>query len=214
MNVSTSVLVLLIGTLLSSSTVFAAIDIKLSKDIELIATNGQEVGMRLFKKRQLELDNGLNQLVVRVAKLVRQSNGEFEKFNSDPVIITFEADDQRLSLDVDTVVNTVVEANKFNQMPSFVLTSQNGLVRFEQELLPRGPGITRDYDKEIFRYNSQRNIPIKKANIDSSFSQATSIIHTSSTSIESADSLKAIQLKYQALSDEQKKAFLSWAVSQ
>lgn len=205
---------LLFSVLLSVSTAHAATNVNLGKDIQLIATNGEAVGIRLFSKRQLELDNGLNQVVVRVAKLVRQSNGEFEKFNSEPVVITFEAIDQSLSLDVNTTINTTADANEFNKAPKFLLTSQNQPIAFEQDILPRGAGITRDYEKEIVSYNSQRNIPIKKANIDSVFALDNVNTYTESGLNESSESLKMIKNKYKTLSDQEKKAFLSWAIHQ
>lgn len=211
MKISTSAL--LFGALFCSSTAFAAIDLRLAEEVELIALNGEEMGTRLFKKSQHELDNGLNQIVVKVAKLVRQPNGEFEKFNSNPVVITFEASEQTITLKPDATVNTVADANQFNKKPHFSLAASSGTVKFEQELLPRGLGVTRDYEKEIARFNAQRNIPINKAFIDTQFSAKPSATAQQNVS-KQASSLQAVQSQFLSLTEEERKQFLSWAVTQ
>lgn len=213
MNFRTSAL-LLVSTLCSGATL-AAVQVNLSKDVELLAVNGEEIGLRLFSKSELQLEDGLNQLVVRTSKLVRQANGEFEKFNSDPVIITFDGKDQKILLSPQGDIATTTDADNFNKQPYFILSSSSNNVQVEQELLPRGPGITRDYEKEIARFNAQRNIPIGKASIESQFSEKQMDSTEKATSVDAkSNSLKMVKDQYLALTKEERKQFLSWAVAQ
>lgn len=212
MNFRTSAL-LLVSTLCSGATL-AAVQVNLSKDVELLAVNGEEIGLRLFSKSELQLEDGLNQFVLRASKLVRQANGEFEKFNSDPVIITFNGKDQKIQLSLQGDIATTVDADHFNKQPYFTLSSSSH-VQVEQELLPRGPGITRDYEKEIARFNAQRNIPIGKASIESQFSEKQMDSTEKATSVGAkSNSLKMVKAQYLALTEEERKQFLSWAVAQ
>ncbi|MCR9421480.1 DUF2057 domain-containing protein [Vibrio sp. RM-69-4] len=148
----------------------AKVEVRLSDDVNILAVNGEEIGFRVNKLSKLELDNGVNQLVVRVAKLVSKY-GEFEKFNSHPVVITFEAEDQTLDIGIEETVNTVVQAEAFNQKPIFIIRSSKN-IEYKQDKLPRLDGITRDYNKEIIMYNRQNNIKlatdasIADANVD------------------------------------------------
>ncbi|WP_158133212.1 DUF2057 family protein [Vibrio navarrensis] len=189
--------------------------VNLSKDVELLAVNGEEIGLRLFSKSELQLEDGLNQFVVRASKLVRQANGEFEKFNSDPVIITFDAKDQKIQLSPQGDIATTTDADNFNKQPYFTLSSSSPNIQVEQELLPRGPGITRDYEKEIARFNAQRNITIDKASKESQFSekQIDSTEKATSVGVKS-NSLKVVKDQYLMLTEEERKQFLSWAVAQ
>lgn len=213
MNFRTSAL-LLVSTLCSGEAL-AAVQVNLSKDVELLAVNGEEIGLRLFSKSELQLEDGLNQFVVRASKLVRQANGEFEKFNSDPVIITFDAKDQKIQLSPQGDIATTTDADNFNKQPYFTLSSSSPNIQVEQELLPRGPGITRDYEKEIARFNAQRNITIDKASKESQFSekQIDSTEKATSVGVKS-NSLKVVKDQYLMLTEEERKQFLSWAVAQ
>ncbi|MBE3654332.1 hypothetical protein BOO93_16930 [Vibrio navarrensis] len=213
MNFRTSAL-LLVSTVCSGAAL-AGVQVNLSKDVELLAVNGEEIGLRLFSKSELQLEDGLNQIVVRASKLVHQANGEFEKFNSDPVIITFDGKDQKIQLSPQGNIATTTDADNFNQQPYFTLSSSSPDVQVEQELLPRGPGMTRDYEKEIARFNAQRNIPIDKASMESQFSekqkQATEEVMPANVK---SNSLKMVKAQYLALTEEERKQFLSWAVAQ
>ncbi|EHA1126115.1 DUF2057 domain-containing protein [Vibrio navarrensis] len=208
-------LALLLVSTLCSGEALAAVQVNLSKDVELLAVNGEEIGLRLFSKSELQLEDGLNQFVVRASKLVRQANGEFEKFNSDPVIITFDAKDQKIQLSPQGDIATTTDADNFNKQPYFTLSSSSPNIQVEQELLPRGPGITRDYEKEIARFNAQRNITIDKASKESQFSekQIDSTEKATSVGVKS-NSLKVVKDQYLMLTEEERKQFLSWAVAQ
>ncbi|MFL7865518.1 YccT family protein [Vibrio cincinnatiensis] len=201
-------------SMLCSGVAAAAVQVNLSKDVELLAVNGEAIGLRLIKKNTLKLDDGLNQCVVRISKLVRQMNGEFEKFNSDPVIITFKAQDQSIHLSPKEDISTSVDAEAFNQYPHFIIQSSVSGLKVEQELLPRGPGITRDYEKEIIRFNSQRNISLKKQSIESQFSEQQHSKNDIMPISEFSDGSHTLKEQFLTLSEEERKAFLSWAVSQ
>ena len=107
-----------------SCTAMSAVNIDLHRDIEPIVVNGEKLGFFINKESVLNLDDGLNQMVVSVAKLVQNQYGEREKFNSKPFIITFEASDADLELLLPTTFTKIEAAKKFDRSPTYILRNK------------------------------------------------------------------------------------------
>lgn len=140
----------------------AEVNVELDRDINVIAINGESLGFTLMKKGNLELKNGTNQLVVRIEKLITSEYGEKEKYNSVPVIMTFDANDLNLQLSASKNIKYVKESVIFNKNPIFILKepqAKTGLL-VKQSILPSAGGFTRDYELEIARYNVKNNIAL------------------------------------------------------
>lgn len=188
----------------------AGVEVNLGDSIDIIAYNGEEVGMRVSPLRHLELNNGTNQIAIRMSKLVQKSDGQFEKYNSPVSIVTFSAENQTITLSPAQKVKNVKDADSFSKSPIYTLNTE-GEIAVTQELLPRGSGLTRDYEKEIARYNSKRNIRFEKEIIHTPFSSKENL-----TIPEYTDSpnINKIKQDFLSLPTLEQKEFLKWAVSQ
>ena len=160
-------LFLISGTLIFSSVSHAKIEVFLDQNVSPIAINGEKTPIRLTKKSNYEFNNGTNQIVIKMEALVRSSNGDFEKFNSEVVIMTFDAADQNLILKPNFRVKNVSDAKEFNKHAQFTLIDKktNKNVTVKQEFLPDAGGIMRDYELEVARYNVKNKIALSDASI-------------------------------------------------
>ncbi|MGR5545951.1 DUF2057 family protein [Vibrio sp. PNB22_2_2] len=145
-----------------SCSAMSAVNIDLHRDIAPIVVNGEKLGFFINKKSVLALDDGLNQMVVSVGKLVQNQYGEREKFNSKPFIITFETSNADLELLLPTTFTKIEDAIKFDQSPSYILRNKKSgeLVENVQAILPDSGGLTRDYEKEVAKYNHKNGFSI------------------------------------------------------
>ncbi|MGC9461785.1 YccT family protein, partial [Vibrio genomosp. F10] len=149
---------LVVGAMITSFAPMAAVDVTIDRNISAVIANGEEVGFFVLKKSTFEYENGQNQIVVRAAQLV-DKQGEKEKFNSHPVVITFDAADTTLKIDIESDITRVEHAEAFNKDPRFVVTDKSGKeIKVKQDILPASSGISRDYVKELARYNSKHSI--------------------------------------------------------
>lgn len=138
----------------------ADVNIKLHRDVEALVINGEAQPISLMGKRRLNLQNGMNQLVVRVSKLV-ESESSFEKFKTDPLVITFDAKNVDLTINATRNIFSKRQIKDFEQNPSFLLVTNKGeTIASEQVLLPEGVGLVRDHEKELAKFNQKRGIVI------------------------------------------------------
>ncbi|MGR6834721.1 YccT family protein [Aliivibrio wodanis] len=146
----------------------ANVNIQLHRDIAPVAVNGESLGFTLLKKNDLELNNGINQLVVRVEKLVVSEYGEREKYNSVPIIITFDSQDSDLELLTPQEITRTKQSTAFDKKPNLILKNtktNKEIAIIQQDVLPSAGGITRDYEKEIARFNKKNNIQLGSASV-------------------------------------------------
>ncbi|MCP3700010.1 MAG: DUF2057 domain-containing protein [Aliivibrio sp.] len=151
-----------IASLFFSSSILAQVNVEVDRDINVLAINGESVGFSLLKKENLEFKNGVNQLVVRIEKLVTSAYGEKEKFNSAPVIITFDLNDKNVEVLPSQKIKFAKDAEVFDKNPTFILKNIQGGsdLAMKQDILPSAGGFTRDYELEIARYNVKNHIAL------------------------------------------------------
>ncbi|KQB10480.1 YccT family protein [Vibrio metoecus] len=202
---------LLCSAALLPFSVHAAVDIKLAEEISPIVVNGDEVGIRINKLSDVTLDNGTHQLVVRVSKLVMGQSG-YEKFNSNPLVLTFSANNQNLTLAPDKSINTLAEAKAFDAEPKLTLTdvSTSKPIEVLQAELPRLQGITRDYLKELSAYNKKNNLlPVEQA------VPQTAVLVVPAQEVAKADngptSVSMIQYLFGEANAAERQEFANWA---
>lgn len=154
--------ILAIASLFGCSATMAEVNLELDPDIHVIAINGESLGFTLMKKGNLELKNGTNQLVVRIEKLITSEYGEKEKYNSVPVIMTFDVSDLNVQLSASKNIKYIKESVLFNKDPRFILKESQAKTELlvKQNILPSAGGFTRDYELEIARYNVKNNIAL------------------------------------------------------
>ncbi|CCN71637.1 DUF2057 domain-containing protein [Vibrio nigripulchritudo] len=191
----------------------ADVKVNLHRDLAPVVVDGEEVGFSLGKKSQLVLKNGKNQIVVRVSKLVAKQ-GEHEKFNSEPMVVTFEASNTELTLNPTRVITRIEQVGSFEDNPEVEMFDKNGRsYTIEQGLLKRGSGLTRDYERELAKFNQKNGIEI------AAVAAASNTVSTSknakiSFNKHSSTALSSLKSDFTKLTAEEKKEFLMWAVGQ
>lgn len=141
----------------------AQVNVTLHKDVEALVVNGESLPMTIMEKKRFSLPGGKNQLVVRLSKLV-ESGSQFEKFKSDPLVITFDASDVNFTVSPTRAINSERQIKDFRGNPSFrLLTANDKDVSATQDVLPAGPGLLRDYEKELVKFNQKRGVVLFSA---------------------------------------------------
>ncbi|CCO46493.1 putative VvgS protein [Vibrio nigripulchritudo SOn1] len=192
---------------------FANVQVHLHRDLTPVVIEGEEVGFRIGKKNTIVLKNGQNQIVVRISKLVAKQ-GEYEKFNSEPMVVTFEASNTELTLNPTRVITRIEQIGSFEDNPEVVMFDKNGRsYTIEQGLLKRGSGLTRDYERELAKFNQKNGIEI------AAVAAASNTVSTSknakiSSNKHSSTTLSGLKSDFTKLTAEEKKEFLMWAVGQ
>lgn len=198
--------IVIFSSVAASFAVQAAVEVNLHRDIEPIVLEGKEVGFSLSKKDKVVLPNGTNQIVIRVAKLV-EKKGEREKFNSKPQVFTITASDAVLFLSPEMKITRFEQAEVFEQEPTYSLESKDGSdVEYTYETLPPLSGITRDYVKELRRYNEQNNMSVEAPSNDSLQNMAP---HNS----VKPQAQEMVEYWFTKASKEDKELFIDWAFS-
>jgi hypothetical protein len=197
---------------------FSDVKVNLHRDITPLVVEGEEVGIRLGTKKQLTIPNGTNQIVVRVSKLIT-NHGVYEKFRSKPVVVTFDAADTELTLNPAKVFTRAEQLGDFQENPEIVMYGSSGnayLIR--QGVLKRGSGISRDYERELEKYNKNNGIsnkitslPVTTIDEDNSLKVVSTLNKINATSSSVLSELKS---NFEGLTLEQRKEFLMWAISQ
>jgi len=146
---------LMVGAVITSFATQAEVELKFHRDISPIVIDGEELGYSLFSKDSYTVPNGVNQVVFRVSKLVERQ-GEREKYNSPAYVLTFEQSDTSLSFEPGVKITRSEHVEAFNESPKFNVIDENGrTVNFKYAVLPASDGLTRDYEKELAKYNSK-----------------------------------------------------------
>ncbi len=133
---------------------YAASVLELPTSVEVKVLNGQVYS----GDRDIKLTEGENQIVFNYVVNYRD-NGMQTQFNSNAVVLTFNAQNDQYELTLPTIRNKNA-ANKFNKTPSMTLTNKQGsTVAFQSEaLIKAGLQIGRDYPEEMIAYNQAGHI--------------------------------------------------------
>ncbi|MGR6862174.1 YccT family protein [Aliivibrio salmonicida] len=201
---------LAIASLFGSSSAMSGINVELDRDINILAINGESLGFTLVKERHLELEDGVNQLVVRIEKLITSEYGEKEKYNSVPVIMTFDASDVEVELSASKNIKYIKESVLFDKNPMFLLKDPQAKtnVLIKQNILSSSGGFTRDYELEIARYNAKNDIALSDTSI--------AVLETENKAkeklnVERVNTVVMIKHWYSKASEKDKKTFTELA---
>ncbi|WP_163921220.1 DUF2057 domain-containing protein [Photobacterium sp. Alg240-V54] len=223
---------LLASAMMMAHSANAAVEVSFAPDVETVIVNGNKTLNLLEKTEDLTLNNGLNQIVVRVSKLI-QGQGDLEKYRSEPMVITFTANDQTFHIKPDGRIINFVDAKNFNDNPSMeIITASGSIFDAKVDALPRNNSgdssviFGRDYLKDLAYYNQSQGYafagqapiiePKKKpkqlVKIESpaTVDEPVAIVQPAKM-VAAEQELKNI---YSQLTPQQRKAFLGWAVTQ
>lgn len=146
---------LLIGAVVTSFAPQADVNIELHRDIAPIVIDGEKVGFTLSSKSSFQVPNGVNQVVVRISKLI-ENRGEREKYNSDAYVLTFTESDESVTIKPGMKITREDHAEQFDTSPQFLVTDKNQrIVENRLDRLPSLGGLTRDYEAELDKYNEK-----------------------------------------------------------
>ncbi|MGB1321493.1 MAG: DUF2057 family protein, partial [Vibrio gallaecicus] len=131
-------------TMMTSFSAFSAVDVYFEQGIEALIINGDGVNNLATQLETTELKDGANQFVVRISKLIREQ-GKFIKFKSQPVVITFEAHDEKLTVQAGKKFDSVEQVGDFDKKPTVnLLDSKGNKIDFHMGYLVAGKGLIRD----------------------------------------------------------------------
>lgn len=201
--------ILSVGALMASCNAIAQVEVRLHRDVAPLVIQDKEVGFSLKKKDTILLPNGTSQLVVRIEKLVEHL-GEREKFNSKPVVVTFDAQDSVVNIEPIKSISQRSQAEEFDKNPKFQISVVSGkLEENTQGVLNASNGLTRDYLKELSVYNKENNLQIAStdANIESKS-------HSLDSGENESKQKDMVQYWFNEGTAEEQKQFADWAFSQ
>lgn len=145
----------LVGAVITSFAPQAQVELDFHRDISPIIVGGEELGFSPFSTNDYTVPNGINQVVIQVSKLV-EKQGEKEKYNSKAFVLTFDATDTSLSFVPEMNITRSEQAEEFNNNPSFLVKNAAGhIIKTDTALLPASSGFTRDYEKELAKFNAK-----------------------------------------------------------
>ncbi|WEM41658.1 DUF2057 family protein [Photobacterium sp. DA100] len=209
--------------LLSAGIANAAVEVSFDKDLELLVANGEAMGKLAMSPETITLENGPNQLVVRLSKLVSYS-GEYKKFRSEPVVVTFDVADTELLVKPSRHIVREQHINGFDKNPSMKIDQAGkSFDAFHQGILLRSSGMMRDHVKELEEYNIAQGfvaedprpkLEMKTTSGKAVVPAAVVKVGESNATANGDNALILLQADYLRLPIEQKQAFLRWAQSQ
>ncbi|PMJ90472.1 DUF2057 domain-containing protein [Vibrio sp. 10N.261.55.A7] len=202
---------LVVGAMITSFAPMAAVDLTIDRNISALVVNGEEVGFSFTKKEQYVFENGPSQIVLRVEQLV-ENLGEKEKFNSQPVVLTFDSKDDSLKVSTGYKISRTEQADDFNKEPRFIVTDKSGKeVKVKQDILPASSGISRDYLKELARYNSKNSITLPVATTAAIATNTGETQKVSKPASNDSKSTQMVEYWYEKASSQDKAQFTDWA---
>ncbi|SHJ23182.1 hypothetical protein SAMN02745165_01881 [Malonomonas rubra DSM 5091] len=140
----------LFGMLCLSTTASAEVALNLPENVKLLAANGKNTE----DSNSVELPDGTNQIAVRFKGELKASRNDFEIMSSDVFVVTFNANNTRLSMQPWNI-HKAAQLKEFNQQPKIVLTDSHGktITRQIDKLEKEGFQLMRDYARELAAFN-------------------------------------------------------------
>lgn len=148
----------LLGMVVSSNT-YADVTVSIDRNLQILAVNGVEPEISFGHTDEMTLPNGLNQLLVRLEKVIH-FGGTQNKYKSPAMVVSFNADNESLFLKPGSVVRDEATAKTFDKKPAVLLTNSSMQpIEFQQDVLvAKGFSVFRDYENELYNYNAQDKI--------------------------------------------------------
>ncbi|WP_394247521.1 DUF2057 family protein [Vibrio profundi] len=205
-------------TMMTSFSAFSAVDVYFEQGIQALLVNGEEVSNLATQLENTQLNNGPNQVVVRISKLIREG-GKYVKFNSEPMVVTFEAEDESITVRSGKQFDSISQVGDYDKRPKVKLLDSSGQsIDTHLGYLARGKGLIRDYEDELVAYNSDHKYSFNYADSATAKAEATAASPTKAKTVEfslgDTDAVQNVKDAYSDLSESQRKAFLTWAVVQ
>ena len=207
---------LLAGLMLAPTLAYSSVTLNVPVDIQMLTVNGQDVGFSSFgfdHKETVTLDDGVNQVVFRISKVVADGGSKGTKYTSIPMVATFESSDSNLFIEVPKLT-TLSQGSQFNDEPTFSITDGNQPIPgLRKGKINAGLKFFADIVAEVERFNrSDEPASLKHFQIDQPAKTTIAVAATTASYSESPD-IEKFKKDFANFSKEEKQAFLSWAIN-
>ncbi|MFM2590657.1 DUF2057 family protein [Vibrio sp. TBV020] len=196
---------------LMSTLANAQVTIQTDNRVDILAVNQEINAIPKKAKGDLKIENGVNQLLIRVTAMV-DGNGGKSKFNSFPMVVKFEANDQTLKFETPFAIRDERGVRKFEKQPTVKVTSNGKDVPAETDLIyDQTFALIKDYDEMLEQYNLAGGVAAIV--MTESTVQVTPKKTQSKTSVQSVPvSSSDIKGEFLEMTPAQRQEFISWAV--
>ncbi|PSW19575.1 DUF2057 domain-containing protein [Photobacterium sanctipauli] len=214
--------------------VMAEVTLELPDNIRLLAVNETEVNKgwgSIFKATEdsITLEDGKNQIVYQVDHYFYKGDKQSERYRSGPLILTFTANNEELSLAIPNFSDKV-QAESYAEKPTPKLTdAKSASYPFKHDHLAlKGLSINHDYAEYVKAYNQKGGVaavtgltaPVAATKVSATEQSPTvekAAVATKTAQAENKGSqadLAGENLKYwfEQADPQTRKEFVSWAV--
>lgn len=203
----------LIALGLLSTMAHAKVTIQTDNRVEILAVNQVINSVPKQAKGDLKIENGVNQMLIRVTAMV-DGNGGKQKFNSLPMVVKFEGHDETLKFETPFPIRDERAVTRFKSEPQVKVTSGGQAVTVESDIIyDQTFALIKDYDEMLHGYNLAGG---KAAISVASQPQKVSSNVIVNSSVENqgkiAPSFDHIQHGFLEMTPAQRQEFISWAV--
>lgn len=176
--------------------------LKASSSVDILAFDGVEV------KRNTPLqisDNKTHQVVVSVSQLIDNSY-----FSTDPIVLTFNGSNEDVLIFVPDF-NTKLEAEKYQNKPTFQIKTTSGKVLTHKQDYLKGEGFIPNsrVEDNLAKYNNSKGVAAVPALVNASWEKRDSIVVQTNNVTE-----EQLQLLFKKADKATQKRFLDWAKKQ
>ncbi|MGD8117779.1 MULTISPECIES: DUF2057 family protein [unclassified Vibrio] len=197
--------------LLMCSMAHAQVTIHTDSRIEILAVNQQLNQIPKKAKGDLKIANGHNQILLRVTAMV-DGNGGKKKFNSHPMVVTFDAQNETLLFETPFAIRDQRGVSKFEKSPTVKVTSNGQSVQIVMDqIVNQSFALIHDYDAMLNDYNLAGGIAAisvtpTEPNIKASSASVASV------NVDQKVQSKLIQRDFLSMTPSERQEFISWAV--
>ncbi|ROV62053.1 DUF2057 domain-containing protein [Vibrio ponticus] len=194
---------------------FAEVTVNFAPEVEILAINGvDDISSGFGHEDTITLENGRNQLLVRVGTLIRR-DAQKVKYKSQAMVLLFDAHDTTLDISAGKQIRTGIDGDEFNKNPSFLVTENGKPFEVKSDLLLGGAlGFIRDYESELFTYN-KREAPASTFIYDQAEkAKAASVQKVSKESLSPEQAMIMLKADFLRLDEAKRTDFIKWAIDQ
>lgn len=207
-------LIMTAALLVMSSMAYAQVTIHTDNRVEILAVNQQINQIPKKAKGDLKIANGQNQVLLRVTAMV-DGNGGKKKFNSHPIVVTFDAKNETLLFETPFAIRDQRGVSKFEKNPTVKVTRNGQPVPFVlEQITNQSFALIHDYDAMLEEYNLAGGIAAIWLDLSPKSTPTSNANKNSPQKVNEGNKLQStrIQGDFLSMTPEQRQEFISWAV--
>lgn len=200
---------------------WASVQLTTEGRVEVLALNSTDTIVHV-KPGEWQLPNGTNQLLVRVSGMI-DTNGGKQKFNGLPLVVTFEAHDQAVTIAEPFVIRDQRGVERYKRAPSVHLHVNGQPLPYQSdEIYDQSFSLTKNYDEMLASYNElgYGKAQLRTSTLKSTATAATSpapsdvVLEATPSLTDKEESRRTSRLQHDFLTlpASERQEFLSWAV--